>query len=65
VLVRWWTDTRPLCEATAPALRALERAYRGRDFVVLGRLPPEAPGDHSVARMQRAAGPSSSIFRSP
>jgi thiol-disulfide isomerase/thioredoxin len=31
VLVRWWTDTCPLCASTAPALRELDRQYSARD----------------------------------
>jgi peroxiredoxin len=36
VLVRWWTAGCPYCEATAPALRELDRAYRGRGLQVIG-----------------------------
>ena len=36
VLVRWWTSGCPYCEATAPALRDFDRAYRGRGLQVIG-----------------------------
>jgi len=36
VLVRWWTAGCPYCEATAPALRELDRTYRDRGLVVVG-----------------------------
>jgi peroxiredoxin len=34
--VRWWTSGCPYCEATAPALREFDRAYRGRGLQVIG-----------------------------
>jgi thiol-disulfide isomerase/thioredoxin len=36
VLVRWWTAGCPYCEATAPALRDFDRAYKPRGLVVVG-----------------------------
>lgn len=36
VLVRWWTADCPYCAATAPSLRAFDRAYGRRGLVVVG-----------------------------
>ena len=55
VLVRWWTDGCPYCEASAPALRSLDRKYRDQGLVVIGVFHPKPPGDPSVERMKRAA----------
>ena len=55
LLVRWWTDSCPFCEATAPALRALDRKYRERGLVVAGIFHPKPSGDESLRRMRKAA----------
>ena len=53
LLIRWWTDTCELCEATAPALRKLQQEYGGRGFQVIGIFHPKPAGDWSVRRMQK------------
>lgn len=55
VLVRWWTDACPYCEASAPALRRFDREFRDRGLVVIGVFHPKPAGDASVRRMKRAA----------
>lgn len=55
VLIRWWTDTCDLCEATAPALRKLQNEYGSKGFQVIGVFHPKPAGDWSVSRVQRAA----------
>jgi len=55
VLIRWWTDGCPYCEASAPALRTFDRKYRDQGLVVIGVFHPKPPGDPSVERMTRAA----------
>src|SRR5690242_2147345 len=54
VLMRWWTDGCPFCVATAPALRELDRKYRGRGLVVIGIFHPKPAGDWGGERMRRA-----------
>jgi thiol-disulfide isomerase/thioredoxin len=44
VLVRFWTNTCPFCEATAPALRRLHQEFAGRGLVVIGMYHPKPPG---------------------
>ena len=55
VLVRWWTDTCPLCAATAPALRQLEAKYGDKGLVVIGVFHPKPAGDANLERVRRAA----------
>jgi peroxiredoxin len=44
VLVRFWTDTCPYCERTAPALRRLDEEFRARGLVVIGLHHPKPRG---------------------
>ena len=44
VLVRFWTDTCPFCEASAPGLEALHERYGGDGLVVLGLFHPKPRG---------------------
>lgn len=44
VLVRFWTDTCPFCEASAPGLSQLHAQYAGRGLVVLGLFHPKPRG---------------------
>ncbi len=57
VLLRFWTNTCPFCEATAPALRRLHQDFAGRGLVVIGMYHPKPPGARrsveSVRRMIR------------
>ncbi len=56
VLLRWWTDTCPLCASTSPALRKLHEQYSSRGLKVIGVFHPklgrEKPLD--VERVRRA-----------
>ncbi len=56
VLLRWWTDTCPLCASTAPALRKLHDQYSSRGLKVIAVYHPkeglEKPLD--LERVQRA-----------
>ncbi|UCF68493.1 MAG: redoxin domain-containing protein, partial [Acidobacteriota bacterium] len=36
MLIRWWTDTCPYCEASLPALEKLRQRYADRGLVVVG-----------------------------
>jgi peroxiredoxin len=55
VLLRWWTEGCPYCEATAPALINLERAYGARGLQVMGIFHPKPPGKWSMEQVRRAA----------
>lgn len=44
VLLRFWTDTCPFCRATAPALVAIDEAYRARGVTVVGMYHPKPRG---------------------
>jgi peroxiredoxin len=56
VLVRWWTDTCPLCASTAPALRKLDEQYSARGLKVIGVFHPKAGRNDpmDVARVRKA-----------
>lgn len=56
VLVRWWTDTCPLCASTAPALRKLDEQYSARGLKVIGVFHPKLGRNDpmDVARVERA-----------
>jgi thiol-disulfide isomerase/thioredoxin len=56
VVIRFWTNTCPYCEATAPALRQLDREFRERGAVVIGMYHPKPPGaERPVAEVERMA----------
>jgi peroxiredoxin len=55
VLVRWWTAGCPYCEATAPSLRELDRAYRARGLVVVGLYHHKGDGPLDEAIVDRTA----------
>lgn len=44
VLIRFWTDTCPLCRATAPALVEIDAEYRERGVTVIGMYHPKPRG---------------------
>lgn len=50
VLVRWWTAGCPFCAASAPALRAFDRAYGPKGLAVVGMYhhKGDAPFEPSV-----------------
>jgi thiol-disulfide isomerase/thioredoxin len=45
-LLRFWTNTCPFCEATAPALRRIHQDCARRGVVVIGMYHPKPPGTH-------------------
>lgn len=49
VLLRFWTDTCPFCRATAPALVAIDKAYRDRGVAVVGMYHPKPRGSTRTA----------------
>jgi len=55
VLLRWWTQGCPFCEATGPALRKFQAEYGKRGLQVIGIYHPKPPGDWSVAKLKDAA----------
>ena len=55
VLVRWWTDGCPYCEATLPALETLRQRYAGRGLVVIGAYHPKPPRAIMDRRITRTA----------
>lgn len=56
VLVRWWTDTCPLCASSAPGLRALHADYADQGMVLIGVFHPKAGRDDPLdtRRIDRA-----------
>jgi peroxiredoxin len=56
VLLRWWTDTCPLCATTSPALRKLHEQYSARGLRIVGVFHPKAGRDTplDVERVRRA-----------
>lgn len=55
LLIRWWTDSCSLCEATAPALRDFQRKYGPRGLQVIGIFHPKPAGGADMERVRRAA----------
>ncbi|MEM6997095.1 MAG: TlpA disulfide reductase family protein [Myxococcota bacterium] len=49
VLLRFWTDTCPFCRATAPALVAIDDAFRDRNVTVVGMYHPKPRGTQRSA----------------
>lgn len=43
VLLRWWTNGCPFCEATAPALRKFQAEYGDRGLQIIGVYHPKPP----------------------
>jgi thiol-disulfide isomerase/thioredoxin len=46
VLLRFWTDGCPSCQASAPALRTLDERWRARGLVVVGIHHPKSDESH-------------------
>ena len=56
VLVRFWTDTCPYCQRTAPALCQLDAEFAGRGLVVIGLHHPKPRGSpRTPAEVEMAA----------
>jgi peroxiredoxin len=53
VLLRWWTQGCPFCEATAPALRKLHDQYGARGLRIIAVYHPKPPGAVDVAVVER------------
>jgi len=59
VLVRWWTDTCPMCARSAPALNEFHELYGERGLVVVGMYHPKpisreiSPGQIEQAARER------------
>jgi len=49
VLIRWWTNNCPFCEASAPALNEFYAKYRKQGLVVIGMYHPK-PNPQIVSR---------------
>jgi len=55
ILLRWWTEGCPYCEATGPALIDLERTYGSHGLQVIGVFHPKPPGKWTIDQVRRAA----------
>lgn len=55
VLVRWWTDSCPFCEASLPALEALRERYAEAGLVTLAVYHPKPPRAVDDATIEAAA----------
>lgn len=65
VLLRWWTDRCPLCEASAPALRALHERFGPEGLVVIGVFHPKPKASLKEARERAKAGAARFGFEFP
>jgi thiol-disulfide isomerase/thioredoxin len=54
VLIRFWTDTCPYCEASAPAFNEIHEDYAGTELQVLGFYHPKPFGKEPVMEDVRA-----------
>jgi peroxiredoxin len=55
VLLRWWTSGCEFCEATAPALRHLQRKYESQGLQIIGVFHPKPPGSADMSAVAKAA----------
>jgi thiol-disulfide isomerase/thioredoxin len=55
VLLRWWTQGCPFCQATAPALLSLQTKYGPQGFQVIGIYHPKPAGDWDLNKVRIAA----------
>jgi peroxiredoxin len=53
VLLRWWTQGCPFCDATAPALRKLHEQYGARGLQIVAVYHPKPPGTVDMAVVER------------
>lgn len=44
VLIRWWLETCPYCQATAPSLNEFHNRYAKKDLMVIGMYHPKPRG---------------------
>ncbi|MCA9718790.1 MAG: TlpA family protein disulfide reductase [Myxococcales bacterium] len=69
VFVRFWTDTCPYCQASAPGIQQLHERYGGEGLVVLGLYHPKPRGAEvdvdAVQRRARELGMEFSIASDP
>ncbi len=71
VLIRWWTDTCPMCARSAPALNEFHDLYAKRGLVVIGMYHPKpsttpsrVPGRSARRKSKRWWSSAGSSFRS-
>lgn len=56
VLLRWWTEGCPYCEATGPALRTFQRKYESEGLRIVGVYHPKPdPGMWDMEVVRKAA----------
>jgi thiol-disulfide isomerase/thioredoxin len=48
VLIRWWTDTCPLCASTSPTLREFHQQYAAKGLKVIGVFHPKFGRDKPI-----------------
>ena len=53
VLLRWWTQGCPFCEATAPALHKLHQQYESRGLRIVAVYHPKPPGTVDMTVVKR------------
>lgn len=60
VLVRWWLETCPYCQATGPSLNEFHQKYAKKDLVIIGMYHPKPLGrtvsSKEVRRFSEAKG---------
>jgi peroxiredoxin len=54
VLLRWWTDGCPFCEATAPALRKLNSTFQSKGLEVIGVYHPKPAKKGDLQKVRQA-----------
>jgi peroxiredoxin len=54
VLVRWWTQGCPYCEATGPALRTFQRKYESQGLQIVGVYHPKPAGNWDMQALKDA-----------
>ena len=54
VLIRWWTETCPFCERSAPALNEFHEAFGDKGLVVIGMYHPKPPGPRRQKALDKA-----------
>ncbi len=55
LLLRWWTKGCPYCEATAPALRAMQKRYEQQGLQIIGIYHPKPAGNWDMNQVREAA----------
>ena len=55
VLIRWWTETCPFCNRSAPALNEFHDTFKDKGLVVIGMYHPKPPGPRRQEALEEAA----------